>query len=282
MNSNRVIIRGGGDLATGIAHRLHQAGYQLLITEKEQPSAIRRTVSFANAVYLGTMTVESVTACRANSLREAETLWQKKQIPVMVTEAADLCWKLKADVLVDATLAKKNTGIERGLAPIVIGIGPGFEAGRDVDAVVESQRGHQLGRVLYQGKARPNTGIPGSIAGVGIERLLKAPAPGIFKGEAVIGDVVKAGQLVASVNGEPVVSQIDGLLRGLLADGLSVTAGYKVGDVDPRIDPELCSQISDKARAIGGGVLEAILHLQPERKSANMLDECGGRPSSIH
>lgn len=281
MNRNSVIIRGGGDLATGIAHRLYQAGYQLLITEQEQPSVIRRMVSFANAVYVGSMTVEGVTARRVNSLWEAETLWQKKQIPVMVTEATDLCRKLKADVLVDATLAKKNTGIERGLAPIVIGIGPGFEAGKDVDAVVESQRGHQLGRVIYQGKARPNTGIPGIIAGMGIERLLKAPAPGIFQGEAVIGDVVKAGQQVASVNGEPVVSQIDGLLRGLLADGLTVTTGYKVGDIDPRIDPELCSLISDKARAIGGGVLEAILHLQQGRKTSDRQDECSSRSSSI-
>lgn len=273
MNRNSVIIRGGGDLATGIAHRLHHAGYQLLITEQEQPTVIRRTVSFANAVYEGCMTVEGVTAHRVNSLWEAEMLWQNKHIPVMVTEAADLCRKLKADVLVDATLAKKNTGIRRGMALVVIGIGPGFEAGKDVDAVVESQRGHQLGRVLYQGKASSNTGIPGSIAGAGIERLLKAPVAGIFKGEAKIGDMVKAGQQVASVNGEPVVSKIDGLLRGLLADGLSVTAGYKVGDIDPRIDPALCSLISDKARAIGGGVLEAILHLQSARKISDRQDE---------
>lgn len=281
MYRNSVIIRGGGDLATGIAHRLYQAGYQLLITEQEQPSVIRRTVSFANAVYEGSMTVEGVTARRVNSLWEAETLWKKNLIPVMVTEAADLCRKLKSDVLVDATMAKKNTGIGRELAPIVIGIGPGFEAGKDVDAVVESQRGHQLGRVLYLGKAQPNTGIPGSIAGMSIERLLRAPVAGIFKGEADIGDVVKAGQRVASVNGKPVVSKIDGLLRGLLADGLSVADGHKVGDVDPRFDPELCGLISDKARAIGGGVLEAILHLQSGGKISDMQDECRGR-SSIH
>lgn len=269
MREKLILIRGGGDLATGVAHRLYQAGFRLLITEQEQPTVIRRSVAFANAVYEGTMKVEGVTAAHIKQVEEAEICWKQKQIPVVVGDAAVLCRHLKVNALVDATLSKRNTGIRRNLAPIVIGIGPGFEAGVDVDAVVESQRGHLLGRVIYEGKAQPNTGIPGIIAGVGRERLIQSPAAGVFKAEAAIGDVVKAGQRVASVDKKPVTASIDGLLRGLLADGLTVTEGFKIGDVDPRIQPEFCRLISDKARAIGGGVLEAILHLHWKEKSFN-------------
>lgn len=258
----RVVIRGGGDLATGVAHRLYQAGFRVLITEQAKPTAIRRTVAFANVLYEKGMTVEGVTAREVNSLEEVEAAWQEGQIPVWPEDVGKVCIVTKAEVLVDATLAKRNMGITKDMAPVVIGVGPGFEAGVDVDAVVESKRGHTLGRVLYQGTAAPNSGIPGMIAGVGKERLLKAPCAGLFKGEAFIGDVVKAGQRVASVDGEPVVTAIHGLLRGLLADGLMVTEGFKVGDVDPRVDPDYCQLISDKARSIGGAVLEAILHLQ--------------------
>lgn len=269
MINQRVVIRGGGDLATGVAHRLYQAGWQVLITEQTKPTVIRRTVAFANVLYEKGMTVEGVMAVAVSSQKEAEEAWQQGQIPVWPEEAGKVCAILRAGVLVDATLAKRNTGITKDMASVVIGVGPGFEAGVNVDAVVESQRGHTLGRVLYQGKAAPNSGIPGIIAGVGKERLLKAPCAGVFKGEAAIGDVVKAGQRVASVEGEPVVSAIDGLLRGLLADGLTVTEGFKVGDVDPRVDPEYCRLISDKARSIGGAVLEAILHLQHVKKREN-------------
>lgn len=262
MMKQRIVIRGGGDLATGVAHRLYQAGFQVLITEQARPTVIRRTVAFANVLYEEGMTVEGVTAIGVNDVEEVMAAWQRKLIPVWPGEAGKVCAAIQADVLVDATLSKRNTGIKRGMAPVVIGIGPGFEAGMDVDAVVESQRGHNLGRVIYKGKAAHNSGIPGIIAGVGKERLLKSPCDGVFKGEAAIGDVVKEGERVASVDGQPVVSHIDGLLRGLLADGLQVTEGFKVGDVDPRIDPDYCSLISDKARAIGGAVLEAVMHLQ--------------------
>lgn len=267
MRTKCVVIRGGGDLATGVAHRLYQAGYQVLITEQATPTVIRRTVAFANVLYEKGMTVEGVAAAAVNTLEEVEEAWKQGQIPVWPEEAGQVCRILQAGVLVDATLAKRNTGIARDMAPVVIGIGPGFEAGVDVDAVVESQRGHHLGRVFYQGRAAPNSGTPGIIAGVGRERLLKAPCAGVFQGEASIGDVVKAGQRVATVAGKPVVSAIDGLLRGLLADGLMVTEGFKVGDVDPRVDPDHCRLISDKARAIGGAVLEAILHLQQVKGS---------------
>jgi len=269
MINQRIVIRGGGDLATGVAHRLYQAGCQVLITEQEKPTVIRRTVAFANVLYEKGMTVEGVTAATVSSLKEAEEAWQQGQIPVWPEETGKVCAVIQPGALVDATLAKRNTGITKDMAPVIIGVGPGFEAGVDVDAVVESQRGHHLGRVLYQGRAAPNSGIPGIIAGVGKERLLKAPCAGVFKGEAAIGDVVKAGQRVASVEGEPVVSAIDGLLRGLLADGLTVTEGFKVGDVDPRVDPDYCRLISDKARSIGGAVLEAILHLQHVKKREN-------------
>jgi len=262
MLKQRIVIRGGGDLATGVAHRLHQSGFYVVITEQARPTVIRRTVAFANVLYEKGMEVEGITATVVNSLRETEAAWQKGQMPVWPGEAGKVSATIQADVLVDATLSKRNTGIDRGMAPFVIGVGPGFEAGMDVDAVVESQRGHNLGRVFYQGKAAPNSGTPGIIAGVGKERLLKAPCAGVFKGESSIGDVVKAGQQVGVVDGQPVVTAIDGLLRGLLADGLMVTKGFKVGDVDPRIDPEYCFLISDKARAIGGAVLEAVMHLQ--------------------
>lgn len=265
MMKQRIVIRGGGDLATGVAHRLHQAGFYVVITEQARPTVIRRRVAFANVLYEKGMKVEGITATVVNSLAETEAAWQKKQMPVWPEEAGKVCATIRANVLVDATLSKHNTGVEKAMAPFVIGIGPGFEAGVDVDAVVESQRGHHLGRVFYQGKAAPNSGIPGIIAGVGKERLLKAPCAGVFKGEAAIGHVVKAGQQVATVDGQPVVAAIDGLLRGLLADGLLVSEGFKVGDVDPRVDPEYCSLISDKARAIGGAVLEAVMHLLNER-----------------
>ncbi|SMP51963.1 selenium-dependent molybdenum cofactor biosynthesis protein YqeB [Anoxynatronum buryatiense] len=266
MENQLIVIRGGGDLASGVAHRLYQCGFRLLITEQQQPTVIRRTVAFANAVFENQMAVEGVTARYIRSLAEAPALWQQGVIPVMSAEAAEICRELSPAALVDATLAKKNTGVQRCMAPVVIGVGPGFTAGDDVDAVVESRRGHWLGRVIYEGSAQPNTGVPGIIAGVGSERVLRSPASGIFRAGAVIGDVVEAGQTVALVDGIPVTTAIGGLLRGLLADGLQVTPGFKVGDVDPRIYPEYCHQISDKARAIGGGVLEALLHLQWKRK----------------
>jgi len=272
MMNLRIVIRGGGDLATGVAHRLYQAGFRVLITEQVKPTVIRRTVSFANVLYEKEMKVEGVTATVVKNLEEVKEAWQKEQMPVWPEETGKVCAILHADVLVDATLSKRNTGITRDMAPFVIGVGPGFEAGVDVDAVVESQRGHNLGRVLYQGRAAPNSGIPGIIAGVGKERLLKAPCAGIFKGEAVIGDVVKTGQRVATVDEQPVEAVIDGLLRGLLADGLTVTEGFKVGDVDPRIDPDYCLLISDKARAIGGAVLEAVMHLQYVKDKENTIN----------
>lgn len=262
MTEVKVVIRGGGDLATGVAHRLYKAGFSVVMTEQKQPSVIRRTVAFANVLYEEGMTVEGVCARAVHSREEVEEAWRRGEIPVWPEEAGKVCQTLQADVLVDATLSKKNTGVNRGMAPIVIGIGPGFEAGVDVDAVVESQRGHHLGRVLYQGRAAPNSGVPGIIDGVGRERLLKAPCEGVFQAKASIGDVVKAGQKVATVGDKPVVTAIDGLLRGLLADGLSVTEGFKVGDVDPRINPDYCTTISDKARAMGGAVLEAVMHLR--------------------
>ncbi len=258
----RIVVRGGGDIATGVAHRLYQAGLKVLITEQARPTVIRRTVAFANVLYEPGMAVEGVIATVVNSLAEVETAWEKGQMPVWPEDAGKVCGAIQADVLVDATLSKQNTGITSAMAPVVIGVGPGFEAGIDVDAVVESQRGHHLGRVFYQGKAAPNSGIPGIIAGVGKERLLRAPCVGVFTAEAAIGDVVKVGQRVATVAGQPVVTAIDGLLRGLLADGLQVKEGFKVGDVDPRVYPDYCRLISDKARAIGGAVLEAIMHFQ--------------------
>lgn len=262
---NIVIIRGGGDLATGIAHRLHQSRFKVVILEIPQPTVVRRTVAFAQAVIQGApMAVEGVTA-RLALLDQAAGVLAANQIPIlMASEQAafkQAAAALKPLAVVDAIIAKQNLGTQITDAPVVIGIGPGFTAGTDVHAVVETMRGHDLGRVIYQGTAIKNTGIPGQIGGYTLERLIKSPAAGVFTGSRQIGDTIAAGELVGYVGDVPVTAAIAGVLRGLLQNGLSVRPGLKLGDVDPRCCREHCFTISDKARAVGGGVLEALLHL---------------------
>ena len=259
---NRVIIKGAGDLASGVAHRLHQSGFTVVMLELPQPLVVRTTVAFASAVYQGEMEVEGVKARLAAGADEPAPYWNEDIIPVYVDPAGELVTRLQPHVLVDAIMAKRNTQATRcSDAPIVIGLGPGFTAPRDVHAVVETKRGHDLGKVLLDGAAAPNTGIPGDIAGYGRERLLRAPVSGIFRPQRSIGELVQAGETVAFVNGNPVVAAIDGMLRGILFPGLAVQQGMKVGDIDPRGREANCHSISDKARAVGGGVLEAILGL---------------------
>ena len=253
-----VIIKGGGDLATGIAHRLFRSGFDILITEIAQPTVIRRSVAFANAVFEGRMTVEGVTAVRATPDEVAGCL-RERLIPVVVDPACQIARHLQPWGLVDAILAKKNLGTAREDAPVVIGVGPGFTAGVDVHRVVETMRGHDLGRVIESGTAIPNTGIPGDIGGYTLERLVTAPCDGIFLPQKQIGEFVTAGEILGTVENMPVLSSIAGVLRGLLRTGLPVTKNMKIGDVDPRAKREHCLTISDKARAIGGGVLEALL-----------------------
>ena len=232
-----VIIRGGGDIATGIALRLYRSGMAVVICETPAPTSIRRTVCFSEAVRQGTAEVEGV-AARLTDLEGVPGLLGQGIIPVLADPAGDCISPLSPDVVVDAILAKRNLGTHMELAPIVVAAGPGFTAGVDCHAVVETMRGHYLGRVIYDGSAQPNTNIPGLIGGYAGERVLRAP-----------GDV-------------PMACTIGGTLRGLLADGIAVTRGFKCGDVDPRCSPAHCLCASDKALAIGGGVLEAILHLR--------------------
>lgn len=254
----RVLIRGAGDLASGVAHVLVQAGMEVLMTEVAQPTVIRRPVSFAECMFEETVEVEGIRARKAGE-KTWEALLAAGEIPVLDDPEARIRESFAPAVLVDAILAKKNTGITDQDAPLVIGLGPGFWAGRDVHLVIETQRGHDLGRIIRQGPALPNTGIPGTVEGRGAERVLRAPAEGIFREEAAIGDRVRAGQTLARVGDALVPAPFDGVLRGLLHSGLAVFPGMKVGDVDPRPEPRYCFTISDKARALGGSVLCAIL-----------------------
>lgn len=260
-----VMIRGAGDLATGIAVRLHRAKFDIIMTEIEKPLSIRRTVCFSEAVLRGETTVEGIRAVRVNNRRDAWNAINNGDIPVVVSPDAGCRYGMRPDAFVDAALAKRNLGTEIDFAPIVIGIGPGFTAGVDCHAVIETSRGHTLGRVITEGSAIPNTGVPGNIGGYTTERLLRAPEAGVFHTVREIGDLVEQGETVAYVNDAPVNAAIRGTLRGLLADGTEVTEGLKCGDVDPRCNRDYCSICSDKALAIGGGVLEAILCLGENR-----------------
>lgn len=255
------LIRGAGDLASGIALRLHRSGMQVVMTDLEKPLAIRRTVAFSEAVVNGEATVEDVTAKRAKDASEAMEIVRSGKIAVLVDPELVEGRKLHPDVLVDAILAKRNLGTSIDDAPVVIGVGPGFTAPQDCHAVVETMRGHTLGRAIYQGSALPNTNIPGFIGGFAGERVLRAPKDGEFFSCRQIGDTVREGETVGRVGEAAVKCTVSGVLRGLIADGTRVFEGLKIGDVDPRGEKGYCFTASDKAIAIGGGVLEAILHL---------------------
>jgi len=254
-----VVIRGGGDLATGTALRLYRSGMKVVVCETAAPTSIRRTVCFSEAVRLGETAVEGVTARRAE-LEEVPELLEAGIIPVLVDPEGGCIEALEPDAVADLILAKRNLGATIDMAPVVVAAGPGFTAGVDCHAVVETMRGHYLGRVIYEGSALPNTNVPGLIGGYAGERVLRAPADGIFQGTRQIGDRVEPGDIAGYVAGEPMVCTIGGILRGLLADGVPVKEGMKSGDVDPRCEPAHCQCVSDKALAVGGGVLEAILH----------------------
>ena len=264
MNNKLVIIRGAGDLASGIAIRLYRSGFQVVMTDLEKPLAIRRTVAFCEAIRYGNMTIEGIEAVGCEVSTVSDILSQKK-IAVLADPEAKCIKALNPIAVVDAILAKKNLGTTINDAPVVIGVGPGFTAGVDCHAVVETMRGHTLGRTIYEGAALPNTNIPGLIGGFAGERVLRAPDTGVFKQVLEIGAVVKAGDIAGFVNDKPMICTIDGVLRGLIAEGTDVKAGLKCGDVDPRGDTTYCTLSSDKALAIGGGVLEAILHFSTKK-----------------
>jgi xanthine dehydrogenase accessory factor len=287
------IIRGGGDLGTGAALRLHRAGWRVLITELLQPLVIRRTVAFASAIYDGSIEVEGTIGMRIRAehiATEAGSCWSADRIPVVVDPDRSAAARLNPIAVIDAIMAKRNTGTRIADAPIVVALGPGFTAGIDCHAVLETQRGHHLGRVYYQGAAQPNTGVPGNLGGQDAQRAVRAPVAGIFYAHHQIGDRLKAGDVIgrvitidvsltdsaawrlASIDrdasqplGIVVKTKIAGVLRGILHDGLKVSADTKIADVDPRGEVENCFTVSDKSWAVGGGALEAVLYLQRKR-----------------
>lgn len=260
MRKSTVIVRGGGDLATGIVHRLHRCGYQVLILECQRPAAIRRKAAFCEAVYDLTAEVEGVVSRKIECPEACPDVWKNGEVPVLVDEAGRSVREIRPSVVIDAILAKRNLGTARDMAPLTIGLGPGFSAGEDVDYVVETMRGHNLGRIIEKGSAMPNTGTPGLIAGYGKERVIHAPASGAIRNVAGIGDMVEQGQTLAFVGNVPVEATLTGVLRGIIRDGFPVRKGLKIADIDPRREQrENCRTISDKARCLAGSVLEIIL-----------------------
>lgn len=255
-----ILIRSAGDIASGIAVRLHRCGFTLAMTDLTKPTSIRRTVCFSEAVLHDACKVEGITAEKAMSKEDAVRIWARGRIPVFADDEGTARTLLQPDAIVDARLAKVNLDTAITDALIVIAVGPGFDAGKDCHAVIETQRGHYLGRAIYEGSAAPNTGVPGNIGGYTVERIIRAPKSGVFHPAHEIGDQVEADEIVAYVDEMPVRCQIGGTLRGILPDGIQVHQGMKSGDVDPRCRPEHCLCVSDKALSVGGGVLEALLH----------------------
>jgi xanthine dehydrogenase accessory factor len=261
-------IRGGGDVGSGVAWRLHRCGFPVFITEVAEPLAVRRTVSFCEAVYEGRSVVEGVEALRVENASAIRPAWMAGKIPVLVDPDCRVKEAVRPKVLVDAVLAKRNLGTTLGDAPLVIALGPGFCAGVDAHFVIETQRGHRLGRLLSSGSAEPDTGIPEAVMGITSDRVLRAPCEGYWSAKKAIGDLVRRGDIIGAVEGTPVKTATDGIVRGLIRPGVHVARAVKIGDVDPRGDRAACQTISDKALAIAGGVLEGILrfHAREERK----------------
>ena len=260
---NLIVVRGGGDLATGTIHRLWSAGFKILVLEAEHPAAIRRQVSLCEAVYEGHATVEGLTAVLIQDVGRMEDVWAEGKVPMIVDPEGRCLEKVKPAVLVDAIIAKKNLGTNRAMAPTTIALGPGFTAGVDVDVVIETSRGHNLGRVIKCGTAKPNTGKPGMIGGYDVERVIHSPARGILHNIHTIADLVEPGEDIAYIeteNGKVMVkATIPGIIRGLIRDGYPVTKGFKIADIDPRQEElQNCFTISDKARSIAGSVLEQV------------------------
>ncbi|WP_242850557.1 selenium-dependent molybdenum cofactor biosynthesis protein YqeB [Clostridium lundense] len=259
MFEDLVVVRSGGDLGTAIAHKLFNSGFKVAITEIEKPLVVRRTVSFAQAIFQGSITVENIKGLKVSNYKDIENTLKEGCIPVIIDPYLNILKECNIDILIDATLRKKNVDMNVNMAPFTIGVGPGFYASKDVHIVIETKRGHNLGRIIYEGEAEKNTGIPGAIMSYTIERVLRSPAFGIVKSKLNIGDYVKKGDVIGSVAGIDFKAEIDGVLRGLIMNGVYVQKGLKIGDIDPRENREYCYSISDKGRAIAGGVLEAIL-----------------------
>lgn len=261
-------IKGAGELASAVAWRLHMAGFRrIFMLEKPHPLAVRRRVSFCEAVHEGLQTVEGVTAEAVDKHQEIAAVWNRGRIAVMVDQQWHAVGRLLPDIVIDAVIAKKNLGTHLGEAPLVIALGPGFTAGVDAHIVVETNRGHDLARIITEGNAEPNTGTPGPVHGHTHRRVLRAPADGLFSATAAIGDTVVRGAVVATVGDQPVAAEVDGVIRGLIRSGVQVTQGLKIGDIDPRGVYRYCETVSDKARAVAGSVLEAVLRPGVKRTS---------------
>ena len=267
----KVVIRGGGDLATGVAEVLYQSGFKILILDIEKPSSIRRSVCFSEAIYDGVTKVENIICKKVENENEIEKCWNEKIIPIMVDEKGEIIKKIKPDVVVDSIIAKKNLGTTKEMAPITIALGDGFEAGKDVDIVIETMRGHNLGRIITSGRAMKNTGIPGEIKGVSKDRVIYSLANGRFSSVKKIGDTVQKDEIIGYVGDVEIRGKISGVLRGIIREGYEVTENMKIGDIDPRIEEKNnCFTISDKARSLGGAVLRAIMfRLKEEREKKN-------------
>lgn len=262
-SNNIIIVRGGGDIASGAIQKLHRSGFKVLVLEIEKPSAIRRKVAFCEAVYEKEVEIEGITARLVETEDEINRCWEEDIIPVAIDSRGKLIDKFKPIAVIDGILAKKNYGTKRSMAPITVALGPGFSAPEDVDIVIETMRGHNLGRLITEGSASANTGVPGIIAGVGKERVVYSDFDGIIKNIEKIGSIVEAGDPLAVVGLDTIYSPISGVLRGIIRDGYKVTKGLKIADVDPRItEKNNCFTISDKARNIGGAVLESVLYLR--------------------
>ena len=256
-SNHLVVVRGGGDLGSGVIWRLRRVGFPVVVLELERPLTVRRTVAYSSAVTDGSITIDGIEGVRVDSAESAIEAAHARSVATMVAPEVP-SFPVPVSVLVDARLAKQKLDTTRGQAPFVVALGPGFDAGVDCDAVVETMRGHRLGRVIWDGPAAPNTGVPGEIGGASAERVLRAAQDGSLRWDVVFGDVVEAGRLLGWIDDAVVSAQIAGTIRGLLLPG-PVTAGLKIGDIDPRFDPAAIHQISDKALSIGGGVLEAVL-----------------------
>lgn len=258
-----IIVRGGGDLATGTIIRLHRAGYPVLILETETPSAIRRSVSFSEAVYDEKATVEGVTAKKIALFDDIDRIHKEGLIPLMIDPDCSILKQGKPLALIDGIIAKQNIGTHIKMADFTIGLGPGFVAGKDVNIVIETKRGHNLGEIITEGSAAENTGVPGAINGISKERVIHATANGRWEIVKEIGKIVSKGDCIATINQAPIFAPFDGIIRGSIRDGFKVTKGLKVADIDPRKDQkENCYTISDKARTISGSVLEVVVRYE--------------------
>ena len=261
-----VIVRGGGDIASGAIQKLYRSGFKVLVLETETPSAIRRKVAFCEAVYEKEIEIEGIKARLVANDEEIQECWDSDILPVMIDSRGKVIERLKPLAVVDGILAKQNFGTKRSMAPITIALGPGFSAPEDVDIVIETMRGHNLGRIIEEGRASENTGVPGIIAGFGIERVIYSDYSGVITNIEKIGNVVEKGDVIAVVGDNEIYASISGVLRGIIRDGYKVKKGLKIADIDPRIsEKDNCFTISDKARNIGGAVLESILYLKKKK-----------------